>query len=86
MIVHSIFACLRMSLSATKKKHGQRMMSVRPNRLLSQVLSTVGQCSVSFQPVLLRQHTQTRIVHFLGERISIPNSELVLNRVPIELF
>ena len=45
-------------------KHGQGMMSVLPNQRLSWVLSTLGQCSVSFQPVLYRPHTQTRIVFF----------------------
>ena len=32
-------------------KHGQGMILVRPSRLLSWVLSTLGQCFVSFQPV-----------------------------------
>ena len=39
-------------------------MLVRQNRLLSEVLSTLGQCFVSFQPVLYRPHTQTRVVLF----------------------
>ena len=42
------------------KKRDQRMMSVLPNQRLPQVLSTLDRCSVSFQPVLYRPHTQTR--------------------------
>ena len=50
----------------SQKKSGQRMMSFHPNQRPSQVLSTLGQCFVSSQPVLCRPHTQTRIVLFLG--------------------
>ena len=40
---------------------------------------------VSFQPVLSRPHTQTRIVFFLGYRMSIRKLEVSPNRVLIEL-
>ena len=39
---------------------------------------------MSFQPVLCLPHAQTRLVLFLGYRISIPNLELFPNRVLIE--
>ena len=55
------------------KKHGRGMMLARPNRLLSSVLSTLGQCFIPPQPVLSRPHTQTRMVLFLSLQISIPN-------------
>ena len=45
-------------------KHGQEMLSVLPNQRLSWVFSTVGQYPVSFQQVLYRPRTQTRIVLF----------------------
>ena len=45
-----------------------------PNRLLSYVLSTLGQCLVSFQPGF--GPPQTRIVPFLGQQVNIPNLEL----------
>ena len=47
----------------------------RPNRLLSKVLSTLGQCFVSSQPIFYRPHTQTRIVIFQSLRINIPKLE-----------
>ena len=46
------------------RKHDQRKMLVLPNRLLSQVFSTLGQCFVSFQPIWCHPHTQIRITLF----------------------
>ena len=61
------------------------MMSVLPNQRFSQVLSTFGQCFVSFLLVFNRPHTQTRTVLFHDVQRDIPNLELFPNRVPIEL-
>ena len=60
-------------------------MSVRPNRLLSLVPSTLGQYFVFSQPVLCRPHTQIRmIILFDGVRMSIPNWKPSPNRALIE--
>ena len=60
-------------------------MSLRPNQRLSQVLSTLDQCLVSYKPVICLPHTRTRLVLFLGFSNNIPNLELFPNRAPMEL-
>ena len=59
-----LFRSFRILVECNPNRHGQRVMLARPNRLLSDVLSTLDQCCVSSQPVLSRRHTQTRMVLF----------------------
>ena len=63
----------RTLVECNPNRRGQGMMLFLPNRHDSSVLSTLGQCCISSQPVLCRPHTQTRITPFLGVRLSIPN-------------
>ena len=70
--------------SATQLKHCHGMVSVLQNHF-SCISSTLGHCFVSSQSVLCRPRTQTRIVFFLVERISIPNLEQFPDSVRIQL-
>ena len=63
--------------------HDQRRMLLLPNQLLCWVLSTSGQCFVSFQPILCHPQTHIRITLFHGVRISIPNWKPSPNRTSI---
>ena len=63
--------------------HDQGKMLVLPNRLLSWVISTSDQGSVSFQSILFHPHTLIRIILFLGVRISILHLEFSPSHVSI---
>ena len=64
--VYNILAYLTFSLSTTKKKHGQGMLSVRPNQRLSRALFHIGLMFCFFPASFFyRPHTQIRTVIFL---------------------
>ena len=71
VIVHNIFACFTLSLSATQVYIQERCWLLQ-NRLLCWVVSTSDQDFVSFQPILCHPHTQIRIILFYDENGDIP--------------
>ena len=75
-LFHIVFECI-------PRKHDQGKMWVRPDRLLSQVLSTSGQCFVSSQPVKVVDMHRQELPFFLGVRTSIPNCKPSPNRTSI---
>ena len=63
VIVDNFFACFAIPLSALQVDVVKEWCW----------FSTMDRCSVTFQPILCRPHTQTRIVRFHGLQTNIPN-------------
>ena len=60
-------------VECTASFHDPGKMLVLPNRLLCEVISTLDQYFVSFQPNLCHPHTQIRIILFHDVQRDIPN-------------